>query len=91
MVRSCTLLVENEVVLGKKKELKTRLVIELVSGECYKKRKAPLEKEAKRKGNGVSDKSRFRARFSLIITNIPADKMPASKLYRLYRLRWQAD
>jgi hypothetical protein len=91
MVRSCTLLVEKEVVLGKKKELKTRLVIELVSEECYKSRIASLVKDAKRKGRDITDQTRFRARFSFIITNIPADKMPASKLYSLYRLRWQVE
>lgn len=91
MTRSQTIMLEKNITLGAKKELTARLVIQLVSEDCYKSRIATLEKEAKRRGRAISDALRLRARFSLMITNIPTDKIPAAKLYYLYRLRWQIE
>lgn len=83
--------IEMEITIGKGNLLRTKLVVELVSEEVYKKRLASLTKTAKRKGLTVSDNTRSRARFTLIITNIPNEKIPASKYYCLYRLRWQIE
>ncbi len=80
-----------EVTIGKEQTLRTKLIIELVPEEIYKKRLASLKKTAKRKGLTISNNTRSRARFTLIITNIPDEKIPASKHFCLYRLRWQIE
>lgn len=83
--------IEMEVTIGVEQSLRTKMVVEVVPEEVYKKRLASLNKTAKRKGRIVSENTRARARFTLIITNIPNEKIPASKLYCLYRLRWQIE
>ena len=83
--------IEMEVTIGIEQPLRTKLVVELVPEEVYRKRLISLNKTAKRKGRTISENTRSRARFTLIITNIPNEKIPVSKLYCLYRLRWQIE
>jgi hypothetical protein len=91
MTQTRQMQIEMEVKIGKEHALRTKLVVELVPEEVYRKRLASLTKTAKRKGRTVSDNTRSRARFTLIITNIPNEKIPVSKHFCLYRLRWQIE
>jgi hypothetical protein len=77
--------------MGKVNPIQTTLVIELVSEEIYQNRIVSQNKTAKRKGKSISDNARIRARFTLMITNIPIEAIPTEQLYTLYRLRWQIE
>ena len=76
---------------GKDEKIQVRLVAQLVTEEMYRKRLATLEKNAKRKGLKISEESRRRCRFFLIITNIESEKMSMDELFSIYRLRWQIE
>jgi hypothetical protein len=91
MQRAEQSMVEMRVTVGATKRLGCRLVVWMVDEETCRKRIVTLEKNAKKKGYNLSDEARFRARFTLIITNLPESMVPASDLYSLYRLRWQVE
>ncbi len=65
-----------------------RLIVSPVTEEEYRKRIEAGEKRAKKRGHQLTDETRARFRFSLIITSIPAEEIPTGKVYPLYRLRW---
>jgi hypothetical protein len=91
MLRAGQSMVEMPVFAGAAKRLGCRMVVWMVDEDTYRKRIATLEKNAKKKGYNLSDETRCRARFSLIITNLPESMVPACDLYTLYRLRWQVE
>ena len=91
MLQTGQTIVEKQVELGLEKPVAVRMVAQLVSDDVYQKRIANLEKIAKKKGRSVSDETRFRCRFFLIITNIQADIVTGEELFKLYRLRWQIE
>ena len=84
-------IVEKGIELGAGKVVAARMVAQLVPEEVYRKRMANLEKTAKKKGYTVSDESRSRCWFFLVITNIEARVMTGENLFKLYRLRWQIE
>jgi hypothetical protein len=80
-----------ELKIEKLDPVPVRLIATLVSEEVYRKRITEGEKRAKERGHKLSDETRARFRFSLIITSIPADEIETEKIYPLYRLRWQIE
>lgn len=91
MQQTAQSILEMNVLVGAKKRLNCRMVVCLVDQETYQKRIAALEKQSKKDGYKLSDKTRYRARFTLLITNLPEKMVAGSDLYSLYRLRWQVE
>lgn len=83
--------IEKDVYLSKEKDIKTRLVIELLPEKEYEKRVRKIKQEAQKKGRNVSKDRIVRARLNLFITNIPQELLAPDKLRDLYRLRWQVE
>jgi len=82
---------ELQVCIGKDERLPVRLIIDLMPDEVYNNRLLKAEKEAKKKGYQVGKEFKSRARFNLIITNIPQDILPSKQVYQLYKIRWQIE
>jgi hypothetical protein len=82
---------ELQVFIGQKEKLPIRLVIDVVPEDVYQNRLIKAQKEAKKKGYMVSDEFKARARFNLMITNIPQDQLPCFLVYQLYKIRWQIE
>jgi hypothetical protein len=87
-------LVEKElsVFIGKTTKVPVRLILQLVPEEVYDKR--IREKTSKSKGQGrgqLTEETKTRCRFTLLITNADETLLPAEKMYPLYRLRWQIE
>jgi len=82
---------EEQVFIGKKEQLPVRLVIGLVPSEVYQERLRRKEKEAKRRGCQMKEKTKFLLHFNLFITNVEAKDIPLEKIMPLYRFRWQVE
>lgn len=82
---------ELQVFIGQKEKLPIRLIIDVVPEEVYQNRLIKAQKEAKKKGHMVGDEFKARARFNLMITNIPQDQLPCFQVYQLYKIRWQVE
>jgi len=82
---------ELQVFIGQQERLPVRLVVDVVPEAVYQHRLIKAQKEAKKKGHAVSDEFKARARFNLMITNIPQDQLPCSQVYQLYKIRWQIE
>lgn len=83
--------IEKEVYLSGEKNIKTRLVIELLPQDEYEKRIRKASKEANKKKRQLSVEYKIRAALNLFITNIPKELQAISKVRSLYRLRWQVE
>jgi hypothetical protein len=96
---------ELNVLLRADKQLKVRLLVKIVPEEVYEKRLHERERQNKSKScrkhrkpdsgsppeSNVSDETKARYRFSLLITNIESESLPLSKAFPLYRVRWQIE
>ena len=80
---------EKNVLVGRKR-FPTRMVLFLVDEQTYQKRIAKL-KESKKKGAHISDQTKFRYRFNVMLTNTHPQVIPAEKVYLLYKFRWQIE
>jgi hypothetical protein len=83
--------IEKEVYLSGKKNVKTRLIIELLPQDEYEKRIRKASKEANKKKRQLTKEYKTRAALNLFITNIPKELQAISKVRNLYRLRWQVE
>jgi hypothetical protein len=85
--------VELNVLLGavKKEQTPCRLVCLRVSEKVANERRRKLLKEAKKKGRTPSHTHLALCDWTLLITNVPADLLPATLAYHLYRVRWQIE
>lgn len=83
--------IEKQVYIGSEAKLPVRIIIDLVPEEVFSKRMQKVNKYNKRKGFTTSDSYADRARFNLIITNIPVELIPAPAIVGLYHVRWQIE
>jgi len=81
---------EQDVLVGEKR-FSSRLVIQLVDQQTYQKRLSKIQKESHKKGYKVSDQYKLRMRMNLMLTNSHPEEIPASKVYLLYKFRWQVE
>ena len=81
---------EKNVFIGEKR-LSVRLTIGLVPPEVYQQRLRRKEKEDKKKGRKMSERTRLLLHFNLFVTNVPKEKLPLEKVMPLYRCRWQVE
>lgn len=77
--------------IGEKERFPVRMSIELVPEEVYQKRILAVEKENKKKGRTTSEEFRIRARFNILVTNVPEEDLPVEDMYKLYKTRWQIE
>jgi Transposase DDE domain len=82
---------EREVFITDRKDIKARMIIEVVPEDVYEKRIRKAMAEAKKKGRQLSNEYRDRARLNLFITNVPKDVLKTEDTRTLYRLRWQVE
>jgi hypothetical protein len=83
--------VHMQAFIGEKERFPVRMSIELISEEVYQKRILAVEKENKKKGRTTSEEFRIRARFNILVTNVPEEYLPVEKMYSLYKTRWQIE
>jgi len=77
--------------IGNKEHIPVRLLVETVPDEVYQDRIRKREKENKKKGQKTSEEYKARAHFNLLATNVPENDLPAEKIYKLYKTRWQIE
>lgn len=84
---------ELNVIMGKDKDEQTpcRLICMRVSQQVANERRRKLLKESKKKGRTPSQTHLELCDWTLLVTNVPAELLPAQMAYSLYRLRWQIE
>jgi hypothetical protein len=83
--------VDKQVYIGSEAKIPFRLIITIVPEEVFTQRMHKINKYNKRMGFTTSDDYAHRARFNLIITNIPYDIIPTPAIIALYHVRWQIE
>jgi hypothetical protein len=83
--------IERQVLLYAGHHIPCRIVIERVSDQEYQKRLKHAQNSAKSRGVGVSSNHKIRCRYNVFITNVDAEKLPATQIRRIYYLRWQIE
>jgi hypothetical protein len=91
MIREKRSHLDAQVFIGYEEKLPVRLIIDIMPEEIYQARIKKAEKEAKKKGYQVSTEFKARARFNLLITNIPQEDISGNHIYKLYKIRWQIE
>jgi hypothetical protein len=82
---------EEQVWLGKKKELQVRLFLFLIPQAVYNERLRKANKNARKKGHQVSEEYKARAALNLFITSAPAEVIDIDTAWKIYTLRWQIE
>ena len=82
---------EYEVLIGKKLQYPSRLIIYPVDQATYDKRISKTRRHAKSKGLQVSNTFKIRSKLTLFITNAGKDKLPTASIKKIYGLRWQIE
>lgn len=91
MVKEHKTQLDIKVRVGQKSKIPLRMFVEIVSEEIYRDRIRKREKENKKRGYQMTDEFKARARFNLMITNIPEEDLPVEQIYNLYKTRWQIE
>ena len=88
-------LLDREIGLGKVRgnecPLTCRLIAVRLSAKERNKRLRQLKQSARKRGVALSKRSRMLASWSLFVTNVSAELLPAEKVYDLYRVRWSVE
>jgi hypothetical protein len=82
---------EKEVFLGKETKLKVRIICTKLTAEQSIARRRKANKLAKSHGYQSSSRNQALLEWSIFITNIPAIKITADQISKIYRLRWQIE
>jgi hypothetical protein len=83
---------DREVLVGKEAKLPARLILVRVPEEVVEKRQARIRAEAKRRGRDQANaQSLLRARWTVLITNVPRSMLSVSEVLVLQRARWQIE
>jgi len=91
MVEAKQTTMEIDVLIGEKKKLPVRLIVNLLPEEVYNERIRKITKQYQKKGKKISERYKEYARFNFYITNIPSETVSFTELLLLYRLRWQIE
>jgi len=82
---------EKSILIGSKDKVPVRFAIGLVPPQVYQQRLRSKEKEAKKKGRQIKERTKYLLRFNLFVTNVEEEKLPIEKIMPLYRFRWQVE
>lgn len=82
---------EYDVLVGKKAQIPSRLIISAVDDSTYEKRVRKTQKQARSYGHRVSGGFKARTHLNLLITNAPRSWIPVEKVKSVYGLRWQIE
>ncbi len=82
---------EEQVWLGKKKDLEVRLFLFLMPQSVYNERLRKANINARKKGHQVSKEYKARAALNLFITSAPEKFIDIETAWKIYTLRWQIE
>jgi hypothetical protein len=77
--------------VGNKDHAQGRLVCLACPPDVAARRLARLEKDARHRGRPVSARQRELCRWTVLFTNVPAERLDAQAVWQAYRLRWQIE
>ncbi|MDR0864740.1 MAG: IS4 family transposase [Candidatus Symbiothrix sp.] len=82
---------EIEVYLGNEHRLPVRMLLIPVCDQVYEKRVRDRKKAQKKRGGQMSAEMCACYHFTIFITNVPGESLPAEMIYPVYKLRWQIE
>jgi len=84
---------ELNVIMGAVKSEQTpcRLICLRVSEQVANERRRKLHRSAQKKGRTVSQQHLALCDWTILISNVPVEQLPAMMAYDLYRVRWQIE
>ena len=82
---------EEQVWLGKKKDLQVRLFLFLMPQSVYNERLRKANINARKKGHQVSKEYKARAALNLFITSASKELIDIGTAWKIYTLRWQIE
>jgi hypothetical protein len=83
--------VDRWVFVGEDERLPVRLVAYQLSQATVDKRRRQARRTARKKGHQVTQRHLQLLAWGLMMSNIPAEKLPGEALITLYRVRWQIE
>lgn len=84
-------IVDMPVMVGRTEQLPVRFLAIPVPKAIARERKAQLHKEARRKGQSVSQSRLQLADWTILVTNLPVDMLSPAEAVVLLRARWQIE
>lgn len=89
--QQCKRTLDRSVLLGAHERLPCRLLAERVPKEVADERRQRLRDDARRRGQTVSPQRLTLADWTILVTNVPAERLTAAEAMVLTRVRWQIE
>ncbi len=83
--------VDESVAVGRERPLRCRLLAVRCPEEVRQKRLRSLAKQASKKGRPVSERQRTLCGWTVLITDLAAERLTTAEAWVLYRARWQIE
>lgn len=83
--------VDRPILLGAEERLPCRLLAVRCPPEIVRRRLAALQKDAKRRCRPLSKAQRQSCHWTILVTNVPQDRLTIREAIVLYRARWQIE
>ena len=77
--------------LGAKHRIPCRLLIQPVPQEVVDQRRRRMKDEGRKKGQPVTEERLALAAWSIVVTNVPAEKLSLKEAWIILRIRWQVE
>jgi hypothetical protein len=77
--------------VGNKDSAEGRLICLACPADVAARRLVRLEKDAKHRGRQVSARQREMCRWTVLLTNVPRQRLSTRQVWEVYRLRWQIE
>lgn len=82
---------DRSVRIGTRERMACRLIAHRAPASVVRKRRRRLEKDAARRGRAVSPTQRAWCRWTVIVTNIPPERLSVHEALVLLKMRWQIE
>lgn len=91
LMRGRTEAVDQPVQLGAKERLPCRLIVVRAPAKVVRNRRQRLEQQARRRGRAVTERQRQWCRWTVLVTNLPPERLSVHEALVLAKMRWQIE
>jgi hypothetical protein len=83
--------IEATVFLSQDHRIPVRIIISLADQATYEKRIRKTSKQARSKGNTVTEKFKAFSKLNMFVTNVPCEILKSQDVRKVYAVRWQIE
>jgi hypothetical protein len=91
LMRGVESFLDRPIQVGVEERLACRLIVAAVPPAVVRRRRDRLKRDAKRRGRRVSERQRQWCRWTVLVTNVPPERLSVCEALALLKIRWQIE